>query len=426
MVIDKTIKFLLHKRNPGDTKNLGIRMRVTVKGQPPIDFPFPRALKIDADDWDLNNMRPKTDATATNANDINRTIADWLAKIGDLFARYELIEKRIPANNEIKALFNDFIGKKSILEDKDAPGFFDVFDIFTESAGDKNEWTSSTKEKFTALRHHLQKFDKNLDLATFDDDKAQAFVSYLHGCGFRNTTIKKQVSFLKWFLRWANANDYFMGKTHDTFKPKLKGTSVESKEIIYLSKDEVRALQEMDFNESQGALERVRDVFLFCCFTGLRYSDVRKLTRFDIRDGVIVFVTKKTVDGIRVELNKHSQAILDKYKDANFQGNLALPVISNEKMNAHLKDLGKLAGLETPTRIVYFKGNTRHEDVFPKWQLMTTHVARRTFVVNALRLGIPPEVIMRWTGHSSFEAMKPYMKIIDEVKRNAMSRFDDF
>ena len=55
-----------------------------------------------------------------------------------------------------------------------------------------------------------------------------------------------------------------------------------------------------------------------------------------------------------------------------------------------------------------------------------THVARRTFVVNALRLGIPPEVIMRWTGHSSFEAMKPYMKIIDEVKRTAMSRFDDF
>jgi hypothetical protein len=105
---------------------------------------------------------------------------------------------------------------------------------------------------------------------------------------------------------------------------------------------------------------------------------------------------------------------------------MALPVISNEKMNARLKDLGKLAGFDTPTRLVYFQGNTRHEEIFPKWQLMTTHVARRTFVVNALRLGIPPEVIMRWTGHSSFEAMKPYMKIIDEVKRTAMSRFDDF
>ena len=426
MIIDKTIKFLLHKRNPGETKNLGIRMRVTIKGQTPMDFPFPKTLKIDADDWDFDTMRPKSGVNTPVATDINRTIGDWVGKIGDVFARFEIIEMRTPANDEVKALFNDYIGKKSILDASNAPKFFDVFDMFTETMGDKNEWTESTQEKFQALRNHLEKFDKRLSLDLFDDDKAHAFITYLHGCGFRNTTVKKQVSFLKWFLRWAATSGFYPGHTHDTFKPKLKGTSVESKEIIYLTKDEVKCLEEMTFTESQSSLERVRDVFLFCCFTGLRYSDVKKLTRYDIRDGVIVFVTKKTVDGIRVELNKHSQAILDKYANVPFPGNMALPVISNEKMNARLKDLGKLAGFDTPTRLVYFQGNTRHEEIFPKWQLMTTHVARRTFVVNALRLGIPPEVIMRWTGHSSFEAMKPYMKIIDEVKRTAMSRFDDF
>lgn len=426
MIIDKTIKFLLHKRNPGETKNLGIRMRVTIKGQTPMDFPFPKALKIDADDWDFDTMRPKSGVDTPVATDINRTIGDWVGKMGDVFARFEIIELRIPANNEVKALFNDYIGKKSILDASNAPKFFDVFDKFTETMGKKNEWTAGTHEKFHALRNHLETFDKGLDLATFDEAKAQLFVSYLHGRGFRNTTIKGKVSFLKWFLRWASENGFYHGNAHQVFKPRLKGTSVDSREIIFLTKDEVRRLEEMTFNESQAALERVRDVFLFCCFTGLRYSDAKKLTRYDIRDGMVVFVTKKTVDGIRVELNKHSQAILDKYKDAPFPGNLALPVISNEKMNAHLKDLGKLAGIDTPTRIVYFKNNVRHEEVFPKWQLLTTHVARRTFVVNALRLGIPPEVIMRWTGHSSFEAMKPYMKIIDEVKRSAMSRFDDF
>ena len=426
MIIDKTIKFLLHKRNPGDTKNLGIRMRVTIKGQTPMDFPFPKTLKIDSDDWDFDTMRPKSGVNTAVASDINRTIGDWVGKMNDVFARYEIIEMRIPANNEVKQLFNDYIGKKSILDANDMPGFFDVFDMFTQTMGDKNEWTAGTHEKFHALRNHLEAFDKKLDLATFDEAKAQLFVSYLHGLNFRNTTVKSKVSFLKWFLRWAATSGFYPGHTHDTFKPKLKGTSVESKEIIYLTKDEVKCLEEMTFTESQSSLERVRDVFLFCCFTGLRYSDVKKLTRYDIRDGVIVFVTKKTVDGIRVELNKHSQAILDKYANVPFPGNMALPVISNEKMNARLKDLGKLAGFDTPTRLVYFQGNTRHEEIFPKWQLMTTHVARRTFVVNALRLGIPPEVIMRWTGHSSFEAMKPYMKIIDEVKRTAMSRFDDF
>lgn len=426
MVIDKTIKFLLHKRNPGDIKNLGIRMRVTIKGQPPMDFPFPKTLKIDADDWDFEAMRPKPDKETPVISEIKRTIGDWNGKIADVFARYEIIEMRIPANDEVKTLFNDYIGKKSVLDSAKNAGFFEVFDLFTRTMGEKNEWTAGTHEKFHAMRNHLEAFDKKLDLATFDEAKAQLFVAYLHGRGFRNTTVKSKVSFLKWFLRWAAENGHYTGNAHQAFKPKLKGTSVDSKEIIYLTKDEVKKLEDMTFNESQAALERVRDVFLFCCFTGLRYSDVKKLTRFDIRDGVIVFVTKKTVDGIRVELNKHSQAILDKYKDVPFPGHSALPVISNEKMNAHLKDLGKLAGIETPTRIVYFIRNERHEELFPKWQLMTTHVARRTFVVNALRLGIPPEVIMRWTGHSSFESMKPYMKIIDEVKRSAMSRFDDF
>ena len=93
-------------------------------------------------------------------------------------------------------------------------------------------------------------------------------------------------------------------------------------------------------------------------------------------------------------------------------------------MNEHLKRLGQVAKLEEPTRVVYFKGNVRHEEVYPKWSLLTTHCGRRTFVVTALQLGIPVEVIMRWTGHSSFEAMKPYAKIVDELKEKSMSRFD--
>ena len=137
-----------------------------------------------------------------------------------------------------------------------------------------------------------------------------------------------------------------------------------------------------------------------------------------------MYVTKKTVDALKIDLNKHSRAILDKYANTKFPGDRALPVISNEKMNAHLKDLGKLCGIEEMTRIVYFQGNQRFEEVLPKWQLLTTHVARRTFVVTALQLGIPAEVIMRWTGHSRYEAMKPYIAIVDELKRISMSKFD--
>jgi integrase len=74
---------------------------------------------------------------------------------------------------------------------------------------------------------------------------------------------------------------------------------------------------------------------------------------------------------------------------------------------------------------VYFQGHERHEQVFPKWALLTTHCGRRTFVVTALQLGIPSEVIMKWTGHSDMKAMKPYMAIVDELKAKAMERFNN-
>ena len=143
-----------------------------------------------------------------------------------------------------------------------------------------------------------------------------------------------------------------------------------------------------------------------------------------MKEGYIQVVTQKTSDGLKIELNRHAQAIIDKYRGKRFRGSLALPVISNQKMNDYLKELGQMAGLDEPTRIVYFKGDKRFDEYHPKWELLTTHCARRTFVVTALQLGIPVEVIIRWTGHSSYEAMKPYVAIVDDLKKREMNKFN--
>ena len=425
MYIKRIVKFILHKRKPGDATNLAIRMRVTVKGERPIDFPIGH--KIDLQDWDTDSERAIdgiTNQDNQTAADINRTIDEYKSLMNEVFARYELLEKRIPALGEIKDLFNDMVGKKSIVDDLGNLDLFGVFDLFTKTVSEQNQWTPATLEKFSALRNHFKSFDPYLSFQILNENKMQDFIGYLSKKEFRNTTISKQLAFIRWFLRWSAQKGYYHGDLHNTFKPKLKGVSIDSKEIIYLTQDEVKQLQNYQFKPNEDALERVRDVLLFCCYTGLRYSDVAKLTRSDVKKGFINVVTQKTVDGLIIELNKHSQAILDKYKDVKFPKDKVLPVISNEKMNEHLKRLGQVAGLEEPTRIVYFKGNVRHEEVYPKWALLTTHCGRRTFVVTALELGIPVEVIMRWTGHSSYDAMKPYAKIVDELKKKAMSRFD--
>lgn len=102
-------------------------------------------------------------------------------------------------------------------------------------------------------------------------------------------------------------------------------------------------------------MERVRDVFLFCCFTSLRYSDVRNLKRSDIKPDHIEVTTVKTADSLIIELNDHSKAILEKYKDVHFENHMALPVISNQKMNDYLKELGELAEINEPVRETYYK-----------------------------------------------------------------------
>ena len=420
---------MLHTRKKGDTqagKNLAIRMRVSYAGNTPLDFPTGQ--NIDAEFWDTGTQYALDGFVSKynqESSDINRTIDEYRATANDLFARYELLEKRIPTPGEVRDLFNDMVGRSKIELPTPNESFFKVFDMFTLTMGEKNQWTKETYVKFSSLKKDLEKFDIKISLFSINDSKLQSFIQFLGKKGLKNTTIDGKLTFMRWFLRWSFQNGYYQGQSHETFKPKIKGIDSSFKEIIYLDKDEINILKKHKFKEGQNHLEQVCDVLLFCCFTGLRYSDAYKLTRSDIKNDKINIVTQKTSDGLIIELNNNSKEILDKYKNIEFPNNKALPVISNQKMNEYLKTLGQECELCEPQRIVYFKGNERVEEVYPKWALLTTHCGRRTFVVTALQLGIPVEVVMKWTGHSNYEAMKPYIKIVDELKAREMSKFND-
>jgi integrase len=360
-----------------------------------------------------------------SANEINKAIVNCETHIEEIFTRYELLEKREPTLAEFKQAFDGLTGRLESCAKELKEQFYSVYEKFTESMGRQNNWTEATYTKFNSLKKHLQNFDCNMSFE-LTEDKLQGFVTSMQISNLRNTTISKYISFLRWFLRWAHNKGYYSGMLHETFRPKLKGVDGNAKEVIYLEWEELLALYMFKFPANHPALPAVRDVFCFCCFTGLRYSDVAKLRLSDIRDNHITVVTQKTVDGLIIELNDYSRAILKKYEGIRLPNDLALPVISNVKMNEHLKEMGKIAGLDTPQRIVYFKGNQRFENVLPKYALLTTHCGRRTFIVNALRLGIPSEVIMKWTGHSDFKAMKPYVKIVDKLKASEMEKFNKF
>jgi len=238
----------------------------------------------------------------------------------------------------------------------------------------------------------------------------------------RNSTVLKDLAFVKWFLRWAYRKGYTTNNACDQFNPGLRTTR---KKVIFLTPDELNQIRNYPIPSTKQYLERVRDVFLFCCFTGLRHSDVYNLKRSDVKDDCIEITTVKTADSLVIELNNHSRAILEKYKDIAFEGDKVLPVVSNQKMNLYLKELCQLAGIDEPIRETYYRGNERVDEVLPKYELVGTHVGRRTFICNALSLGIPAQVVMKWTGHNDYKAMKPYIDIADKIKSDAMSKFNN-
>lgn len=427
----KTVKFdLFPRKNKGGSLAdcLPIRIRVSYAGHRP---ELRLGYSIEPSKWDPTNEKVVSGAKnkyGQSSGEINKAILSAETMIDDIFARYELIEKRFPNPKELKQAFNELVGRNNQESEavQSKTGFYDHYTEFMQVMGSQNNWTTATHTKFKTLKKHLFEYDRNLSFGDLSEDKLHGFVSSLHKKGLRNTTIAKNLDLLRWFLRWAHNKDHYHGKLHETFKPKMKGADGNAKTIVYLSWEELIALLNFEFPKNHPALPSIRDVFCFCCFTGLRYSDVAKLKRSDVHTDHISVVTQKTVDGLIIELNNYSRAILKRYENIGLPEDKALPVISNQKMNEHLKVMGQLAGIEEPQRIIYFKGSKRHEEVLPKWAVLTTHCGRRTFIVNALRLGVPAEVIMKWTGHSDFKAMRPYVKIVDELKVAEMEKFNTF
>ena len=426
MNIKRNIIFTLESRKKDGVlivENVPIRMRVNFASK---RIEFTTGYRIDAAKWDSDKQRVRNGCSnklKQPASEINASLLGYYTEVQEIFKKFE-VEEIMPTPEQIKEAFNALHKPiEEVKQRKSTPNaFYKAFDEFVRDCGRQNDWTDSTYEKFAAVKNHLMNFRTELTFDFFDEKGLNDYVTYLRDVKeMRNSTIGKQLSFLKWFLRWAFKKGLHQNNAYDSYKPKLKSTQ---KKIIFLTWEELNKLRGFEIPAAKQALDRVRDVFLFQCFTGLRYSDVFNLRRSDIKGDHIEVTTVKTSDSLIIELNNHSKAILDKYKDVAFEDDKVLPVITNQKMNDYLKELAELAGIDEPVRQTYYRGNERIDEVTPKYALLGTHAGRRTFICNALALGIPPQVVMKWTGHSDYKAMKPYIDIADDIKANAMSKFN--
>ena len=423
--LKRNIIFSLENRKKDDIPiidNVPIRMRVIFLNN---RVDFSTGYRIDVAKWDFEKQKVKNGCTnklKQSASDINSDLQKYYTQIQDIFKVFET-KNIIPTAELLKKEFielnksNSSDSKKSLKND-----FKIAFEEFSKENGRQNNWTKSTFQKFESVKVHLSDFKSDLTFDYFDEKGLNNYLLFLRDTKkMRNSTIIKQLGFLKWFLRWAFEKGYNHSIVFEKFKPKIK---IVPKKVIFLTPDELKSLREFTIPEQKQYLERVRDVFIFCCYSSLRYSDAYNLKWSNIKNDHIEVTTVKTADSLFIDLNDYTRAILDKYKDFHFEDDRVLPVISNQKMNDYIKELAELAGINEPVHETYYVGAKRIDTVTPKHELLSTHAGRRTFICYALSIGIPIQIVMKWTGHSDYKSMKPYIDVINELKANEMKKFN--
>ena len=205
---------------------------------------------------------------------------------------------------------------------------------------------------------------------------------------------------------------------------KLRVAWVET-EKLYLRADE---LAQLGAALLPSTLAPVRDVFLFCCYTGLRYSDVLQLHGGNLEllpddsGRVLRLVQTKTRTSVSVFLTKAAAAILTKYAGPEREGPGArlLPVLTNQAMNRYLKRIGQLAGLKRLVESSEVRQGQLVKRAVPAWELLTMHAARHSFAVQSLLRGVPVAVLQRVMGHSSITTTMVYAKVVEDFQHQAL------
>jgi len=411
MHIKRSIKIRPHKRQANPNK-LGLFLRLSMGSN---RKEFALGITINMEEWDDVACQVIGREDAVN---LNMCLRGSLRNMEDIMNRYEFIEKRVPTMEEVSEEFLLAEGRKvkEQIVKKDPPAWLSI-DRFIRDGKAKKGWSRSTVKKFLTQQSHLREYSEDLSFDDINDDFLYEFQQWCQEeKGHTNTTLQKQAGFMRWWLGWAKEKGLYKGTSDKTFRPQYKGGNFQFKEIIYLDREELKALEEYDFSGSPH-LDHARDLFVFSCYCGLRYSDVAKLTKANIIDGKITILTKKTTDRLTIPLNKHSQAVLEKY-------HYVLPHMSNHKVNELIKECCHMAGITQMIEVTRFVGNKKITEIYEKCEKITFHAARRTFITLAFDLGIPTEVIMKFSGHKKIEMLKPYMEIMEKRKQTEMSKFD--
>ncbi|MGN6395664.1 MAG: site-specific integrase [Mucilaginibacter sp.] len=391
-----SLLFYLKKPKNYVSGNVAVYLRIIVDGK---RMEVTAGRECDPSLW--NNATNRLKGNREDAKAFNRYLDHVYAQALDAH------QALIVAKEEItpEAIKNKLLGK-----DKSSRMLIEIYRGHNRemAALVGSEYAKGTLGRYEiSLRHTANfikwKFDKpDIDICKIDHHFVTSYEFYL--CTQRNCANNSAVKYIKNFgkiVRICLANGWIEKDPFLKFKSKVKRV-----DRVFLDANELQHIADKEIDTER--LAQVRDIFVFSCFTGLAYADVQKLSRQEIvlgPDGELWINTKrrKTDTLSKIPLLPSAVAIIKAYSKRPDVAcsDKVLPVLSNQRMNAYLKELAAICGINKP---------------------LTFHIARHTFATTVtLANGVPIESVSKMLGHTDIKTTQHYAKVLDMKVANDMA-----
>ncbi|MBN9298616.1 MAG: site-specific integrase [Filimonas sp.] len=387
----------------------------------PQRFTLTTGEKILATAWSFASQR----AIAGKQKPMSSSLNFWLDKMANTFKeefRNFQIDGIVPLASELKERVNSKLNILPVSIKEAAPQKLSLFPFIEQYISDctpiKKEATIKT---YWGTYRRMKQFAETLAKRSFEYDDItiewrSQFIKFLQSRGIGRNTEGKHIKTVKVFMNEATERGL---NTNLSFRSKSFQKPAEDVERIFLTKEEIETLANLDLSDDK-TNDVVRDYFIISCYTALRYSDVVRLKKENIKDEVLIVRTVKTGQEVVIPISSHVRRVFEKY-------NYELPKAPcNQISNRCLKEIGKKAELNDPVIVTKTIGGNKKTATKEKWQLLTTHVGRRSLISNSILDGINTSSIMLMTAHKSLRAFQSYVRISQQQNAEALKKYSIF
>ena len=380
-----------------------IRMILSIGG---VKYVYYTGFSIEPKFWNQKTRRAKTNVAYMGAIAINKGLNKLEEELDKAFDHLLITEQSV-TRDAITDWLDQYTGKK----ERKMGDFWSFVECFIEGSKERINPETGLKISPETIRKYkdCKRVFKEFEMADnrkmrFDNLNLEWFDRFNRWCIEKDYSVNSIDKFAECLRTWLNkaVKD---GETKNLDYKQIK-TRPQDSTAIYLTEDEIKKIHKA---KVIGKYHNARDLFLLGCFTGLRYSDTSTIKKehIDKKKEKISIHQAKTGDLVTIPMHPILKDILEK---RNWQPPYS---ISNQKLNEYIKIVCEKAKIKDNIEVQITKSGERKKKFVPKWKLVSTHTARRSFASNLYKAGIPPQTIMKLTGHKTLTAFLAYIRLSD-------------